>query len=62
MNITEIHEGSEAFRALQKAFADPNTYRVNVEVRPEGMAVKVNGGMWSPTLCLTKWNPAPFSE
>lgn len=50
MRLIRIEQGSEAFAFLARAFAAAGTYAVNIDDRPDGLAVKVNAGMWSPAL------------
>lgn len=41
---------SMAFRELAEAFTDPDTRKVSIDIREDGVAVKVNEYMWSPAL------------
>jgi len=45
-----VYKGSEAFEYLRSALAHPGTYKVSVDIRSDGMAVKVNESMWTPTM------------
>lgn len=50
--MIEIERNSPAGNCLADAFADPDTYRVRIDVRADGVAVKRNEGMWSATLSI----------
>jgi len=54
MNAAVIEEGSEAFEYLRAAMADPRTYKISLDVRRDGVAIKQNEAMWSPTLETAK--------
>lgn len=58
--VIVIESGSEAFKELLDAFAQPDTYKISLEVRTGGIAIKRNEAMWSPTLeaVLSKDDPA----
>jgi hypothetical protein len=45
-----IEANSEAGRHLAAVLADPHTYKVSIEPRTNGVAIKQNEHMWSPTL------------
>lgn len=51
MTLT-IQRGSQAHDTLWRALTDRNATEVRVDVRPDGIAVKVDSGVWSPTLPL----------
>lgn len=53
MTIIEIDAESEAYAVIRRAVADQNTYCLRIEPRRDGVAIKVNGREWSPTLSTT---------
>lgn len=51
--ILVIERDSEAFIELAEALAFPTTYKVSLDVRRDGIAIKINEQMWTPTLRVT---------
>lgn len=41
---------SEAGVTLSEYLANPTTYKVSIDIRPAGAALKRNEGMWTMTL------------
>lgn len=64
--MLQIHRGSEAFAAIAAAMASEDTYRLSIEERRDGVAIKRNEGTWSPTLYAAPpaldlpWSRRPF--
>lgn len=50
MDIVEISVISEAGQYLKRALANPDTYAIRLHKRADGVAVKVNAGMWTHTM------------
>lgn len=48
--MIEIERNSPAGNCLADVLANPDTNMVRIDVRPDGVAVKRNEGMWSATL------------
>lgn len=49
-DIVVIEEGSPAFDELLKVISSTETYKISIENRKDGVAIKRNEAMWSPTL------------
>lgn len=47
-----INLESEAGQYLRSCLENPSTYKVSVEPRKDGVAIKRNEGMWTPTLSV----------
>lgn len=54
MSNTVIQRGSEAWDELKEIFSDSTSYKVSIEIRAGGVAIKQNEYMWGPTLKVTK--------
>lgn len=54
MYAAVIEQGSEAFQYLRAVMADPRMYRISLEIRPDGIAVKENEFTWTPTMDIAK--------
>lgn len=53
--MIEIHLSSDAFSELRLIMQSPDTYRVRIQEREDGVAIKRNEGTWSPTLATVPW-------
>jgi len=51
-HLVEISATSEAFRYLENTFKNGFVYKLSVDIRSNGMAFKINEGMWTPTLSV----------
>lgn len=45
--VVVIEAGSEAFKELAEALAHPDTRKVSIQVREDGLAVKTNEYGWT---------------
>jgi hypothetical protein len=54
MDPVVIEDGSEAFEYLRAVMTDPRTYKVSLDVRSDGVAVKQNEYMWTATMETAK--------
>lgn len=45
--IVIIHSRSRAWRALRQALTNPDVRKISLEIREDGLAIKVNELMWS---------------
>jgi hypothetical protein len=56
IHVLIIEGGSEAFMELQAIFADgsPAPYKISINERRGGVAIKVNEAMWTPTLKVNR--------
>lgn len=50
MTVVEISRNSEAGRELARILSDVDTYKMSVDVRANGVALKQNERMWTATL------------
>lgn len=46
---------SEAGVTLSEYLANPTTYKVSIDIRPAGAALKRNEGMWTMTLSTKEY-------
>ena len=53
MDKIVIEEGSEAFEYLQAAFAGTKAYKISLDARRDGVAIKVNEYAWTHTMETT---------
>lgn len=53
LHVLVIERGSEAWFDLVAALTSETTYKVSVNERRDGIAIKVNESMWTPTLRIT---------
>lgn len=56
-----VDRGSEAFAEFDRIFHDPTTYKISVDLRAGGIAIKQNERMWSPTLSVEDTGITPPS-
>lgn len=49
-----IPMNSEAGEALRQMCDTPSTYKVSLDVRANGVALKRNEAMWTPTLSVSE--------
>ena len=48
--ILDMEAGSPAYEHLLRVMDDANTYKVSIDVRADGIAIKCNERMWTPTM------------
>lgn len=50
MDPVVIEEGSEAFEYLRRVMTLPEIYKISLDLRGDGVAIKANEYAWTPTM------------
>lgn len=52
--MIEIERDSDAYRYLENTFKNGQADMLRLDIRRDGIAFKINEGMWTPTLMVTR--------